>query len=236
LPEKQGPETVIGGFMALLERVATLIRANLNDLIDKAEQPDKMIKQVILDMENQLLQVKTQVAIAIADQHLLEKKRKENEERIADWTRKAELAVEKKQDDLARAAIERSLHYKQLTESFRQQVADQSLQVETLKTALRKLQQKLEEAISKSEMLMAQHRRARTLEKTADARNGADNREHAETFDRMKHKVLRQEAIGQAKTQLIEESSTSVADRFAQLEKEDEINRILGEIKSKRGA
>ena len=61
--------------MALLERVSTLVRANLNDLIDKAENPEKMIKQVILDMENQLLQVKTQVAIAIADQHLLEKKK-----------------------------------------------------------------------------------------------------------------------------------------------------------------
>jgi phage shock protein A len=222
--------------MALLERVATLIRANLNDLIDKAEHPETMIKQVILDMQNQLLQVKTQVAIAIADQHLLEKKRKENEERIADWTRKAELAVEKRQDDLARAAIERSLHYKQLTESFRQQVADQSLQVETLKTALHKLQQKLDETISKSEMLMAQHRRARTLEKATDARNGAAGADHAATFDRMQHKVMRQEAIGMAKTELFEESSASVADRFAQLEKEDEINRILGEIKSKKGA
>jgi phage shock protein A len=222
--------------MALLERVSTLIRANLNDLIDKAEHPEKMIKQVILDMENQLLQVKTQVAIAIADQHLLEKKRKENEEKIADWTRKAELAVEKKQDDLARAAIERSLHYRQLTESFVQQVADQRLQVETLKTALHKLQQKLEEALSKSDMLMAQHRRARTLDKAADARNGADSSDHAATFDRMKHKVMREEAIGRAKTELLEESHASVDERFAQLEKEDEINRILGDLKSKRGA
>jgi len=75
--------------MALLERVATLIRANLNDLIDKAEDPEKLIKQVILDMENQLLQVKTQVAIAIADQHLLEKKQKENRKRFHN----ADLAV-----------------------------------------------------------------------------------------------------------------------------------------------
>jgi phage shock protein A len=222
--------------MALLERVSTLIRANLNDLIDKAEHPEKMIKQVILDMENQLLQVKTQVAIAIADQHLLEKKRKENEEKIAEWSRKAELAVDKKQDDLARAAIERSLHYKQLAESFAEQVADQKLQVETLKTALNKLQQKLEEALSKSEMLMAQHRRARTLDKAADAQNGADTRDHAATFDRMKHKVMREEAVGRAKTELLEESSASVEDRFAQLEREDEINRILGDLKSKRGA
>src|SRR5438309_2802956 len=117
--------------MALLERVSTLIRANLNDLIDKAEDPEKMIKQVILDMENQLMQVKTQVAIAIADQHLLEKKQKENQERANEWMRKAELAVDKKQDDLARAALERSMSYKQMSEGFDQQIADQKLQVES---------------------------------------------------------------------------------------------------------
>ena len=111
--------------MALLERVSTLIRANLNDLIDQAEDPEKMIKQVILDMQNQLMQVKTQVAIAIADQHVLEKKQKENQEREADWMRKAELAVDKKQDDLARAALDRALSCKQMAAGFEQQVADQ---------------------------------------------------------------------------------------------------------------
>jgi phage shock protein A len=219
--------------MALLERVSTLIRANLNDLIDKAEHPEKMIKQIILDMENQLLQVKTQVAIAIADQHLLEKKRQENEEKIAEWTRKAELALDKKQEDLARAAIERSLQYKQLSESFAQQVADQRLQVETLKTALNKLQEKLQEARGKSDMLIAEHRRARTLDKAADARLPIEARDPAAAFDRMQHKVMRQSAIGQAKTEMLDQT-TSVEDRFAQLEKEDEVNRILSELKAKR--
>src|SRR5262245_65514222 len=132
--------------MPLLERVSTLVRANLNDLIDRAEHPEKMIKQVILDMENQLLQVKTQVAIAIADQHLLEKKQKENEDKVAEWMRKAELAVDKKQDDLARAALLRVESYRDMTTSFAQQVTDQKAQVETLKTALRQLDQKLAEA------------------------------------------------------------------------------------------
>jgi phage shock protein A len=222
--------------MALLERVSTLIRANLNDLIDKAENPEKLIKQVILDMENQLLQVKTQVAIAIADQHLLEKKQKENEERIADWDRKAELAVTKQQDDLARAAIERGLHYKQLSDSFRQQVADQKLQVETLKNALHKLQQKLEEARAHSDLLISQHRRARTLDKAADAQSAVGAPSHGATMDRMKHKVMRKEAIGQAKAELLEVEGASVEARFAQIEKEDEINRILTELKAKRGA
>src|ERR1035441_6366540 len=79
--------------MALLERVATLVRANLNDLVDKAEDPEKMIKQVILDMQNQLLQVKTQVAISIADQHVLEKKLQEGEENERQWMHRAGLAI-----------------------------------------------------------------------------------------------------------------------------------------------
>src|ERR671924_2294027 len=119
--------------MALLERVSTLVRANLNDLIDRAEHPEKMIKQVILDMQNQLLQVKTQVAIAIADQHLLEKKQKENEEKATEWMRKAEMAVDKKQDDLARAALERVESYRDLSAGFAQQVRDQKAQVDNLK-------------------------------------------------------------------------------------------------------
>src|SRR4029077_13291264 len=220
--------------MALLERVSTLIRANLNELIDKAEHPEIMIKQVILDMENQLLQVKTQVAIAIADQHLLEKKQKENEDKISEWNRKAEMAVGKKQDDLARAAIERGLHYKQMSESFSQQVADQRLQVETLKNALNKLMQKLEEARSRCDLLISQNRRARTLDKATDAQSAVSGTNHGATFDRMRHKVLRNEAIGQAKTELLAAEGASVEDRFAQMEKEDEIDRILGELKAKR--
>src|ERR1700741_986579 len=113
--------------MALLERVSTLVRANLNDLIDRAEHPEKMIKQVMLDMNNQLIQVKTQVAIAIADEHLLLKKQKENEEKAADWSRKAEIAVDKTEDALARIALERSLSCRQMAESFSQQVADQKM-------------------------------------------------------------------------------------------------------------
>src|SRR5438094_580794 len=87
--------------MALLERVSTLIRANLNDLIDKAEDPEKMVKQVILDMQNQLMQVKTQVAIAIADQHVLEKKRKENADKEAVSRAKAEMISDSVEDRLA---------------------------------------------------------------------------------------------------------------------------------------
>jgi len=218
--------------MALMERVATLVRANLNDLIDKAEDPEKMIKQVILDMQNQLLQVKTQVAIAIADQHLLEKKRTENQEKSREWVHKAELAVDKKQDDLARVALERSVSYKNLAENFSQQVADQSVQVENLKAALGKLQQKLSEAQAKSDVLIAQHRRARAMNKAGDARMAAGTLDHAAAFDRMKNKVQRTAAISQAKAEL---TCDSIEDQLASLEKQDEVERLLTELKSKRG-
>jgi phage shock protein A len=219
--------------MALLERVSTLVRANLNDLIDKAEHPEKMIKQVILDMHNQLLQVKTQVAIAIADQHLLEKRRKENEDKVAEWMRKAELAVDKKQDDLARAALERVESYRELTDGFAQQVTDQKAQVENLKTALRQLEQKLTEAQAKADLLIAQHRRARAVDKASDAKMAAGNGSSVAAFDRMKRKVAHSEALSQAKSEI---ATDNMEQRLAALEKEDRIEQMLVELKTKRGA
>jgi len=219
--------------MALLERVSTLVRANLNDLIDKAEHPEKMIKQVILDMHNQLLQVKTQVAIAIADQHLLEKKRKENEDKEAEWMRKAELAVDKKQDDLARVAIERTESYRELTEGFAQQIVDQKAQVDNLKTALRQLEQKLTEAQAKADLLIAQHRRARAVGKASDAKLNGANGSSAGAFDRMKRKVAHAEALSHAKSEL---AADDIEGRLAALEKEDKIEQLLTELKAKRGA
>ena len=219
--------------MALLERVATLIRANLNDLIDKAEEPEKMIKQVILDMQNQLLQVKTQVAIAIADQHLLMKKQQENEQASNEWVRKAELAVEKGQDDLARAALERSMTAKNMSASFAEQVADQTAQVDNLKTALRKLELKLQEAQSKSDVLIAQHRRSRALSRASDAQMKIGDGSHAAAFDRVKNKVQHGEAVSQAKSELVVDN---MDDRLAALEKDEAVDKLLAEIKARKRA
>ena len=217
--------------MALLERVGTLIRANLNDLVDKAEDPEKMIKQVILDMQNQLLQVKTQVAISIADQHVLEKKQAENEENERQWMKRAEIALDKHDDTLARAAVERSMSYKTLATNFRQQVEDQTAQVENLKTALLKLQQKLAEAQSKADMLIAQHRRSRALGKATEAKNAMGENTSAAAFDRMKNKVQHSEATAQAVSEL---GTDNINDRFAAMEKEQEIDRLLQDLKAKR--
>jgi phage shock protein A len=219
--------------MAVLERVATLVRANLNDLIDRAEDPEKMIKQVILDMENQLLQVKTQVAVAMADQHLLRKKQQEHEDQAAEWMKKAELAVDKQQDDLARAALARYQSFTKLADDYGRQSADQKLQVDTLRNALEKLDQKLNEARAKSDLLVAQHRRARALDRASQAQLAIGDRSTAADFDRLRSKVVRSEAISQAKAELV---ADDVDRRFEVLEKEDEIGRLLDALKARRGA
>ena len=215
--------------MALLDRVATLVRANLNDLVDRAENPEKMLKQVILDMENQFIQVKTQVAIALADLHLLKKKKQENAEKHAEWMRKAELAVDKKDDELARAALERFVSFQQLTESFEEQIFDQDAQVESLKSALKKLELKLAEARAKADLLIAQHRRSRAVNRAADAQQSSGY--ESLTFDRMRSKVAREEALGKAKGELL---GDDLDGRFHTLEREQKIDALLEEIKAKR--
>jgi len=217
--------------MGLLERVSTLIRANLNDMIDRAEDPDKMIKQVILDMENQYLQVKTQVAVSIADQHMLEKKLEENEGTGNDWMRKAERAVDKSEDDLARAALDRYQTSLRLAQSYREQVDDQKAQVATLKGALQKLEQKLDEAKSKRDLLLARHRRSVALGKAARAQTAMGDNSKSVTFDRLKDRVHHSESVATAEVELIADDA---GERLTRMDRDVEIDRLLADLKNRR--
>ena len=217
--------------MALLDRVSTLLRANLNDLVEKAEDPERMLKQVVLDMENQLLQVKTQVAIAIADQHLLEKKRADHAGQADEWRRKAELAVKKGNDDLARAALERSLSQDELASGFALQAEDQKHEADHLRDALRKLEQKLNETRAKCEMLVAEHRRAKVIGRAAKARNVVGSQQDS-TINRMKSKVHVKTAETAAANEVL--TPESLEDKFRALESTDRVEALLNEIKSRQ--
>ena len=219
--------------MSLLERVSTLLRANLNDLVEKAEDPEKMLKQVVVDMENQLLQVKTQVAIAIADEHLLNKKKAEQEEQAAEWRRKAELAVQKGRDDLAREALERALSHDQLVAGFTEQAEDQKHEADSLRQALHKLDQKLTETRAHCEMLIAEHRRAKVVGRATHARQVVGNQQD-HTMDRMKSRVHVKSAENAAAVEVL--APESLEDRFHALENEDKVELLLSEIKSRQAA
>src|SRR5262249_45037286 len=146
------------------------------------------------------------------------------------WLHRAEMAVDKKDDGLARAAIERAMTYKTMTGGFHQQVEDQKAQVENLKNALLNLQAKLVEAQSKRDILIAQHRRSRALDKATGASAAVGDGSKSAAFDRMKAKVHHTEAAAQAKAELM---ADDVDDRFSKLEKSEEIDKLLNELKSR---
>jgi phage shock protein A len=215
-----------------MERVTTLLRANLNDLVDRAENPEKMLKQLVLDMENQLLQVKTQVAIAIADQHLLERKTAEHETAAADWKNKAALAVARGRDEMAREALERSLSHVEMGKSFVQQLEDQRGEAEALRSAFLKLQQKLTETRAHCDLLMAEHRRARAVGKSQQAQAAARTAKGTASIDRYQSRINLQQAVNHAAKELT--AGDSLEDRFAMLERDQRVEALLEELKSKK--
>ena len=221
--------------MALLERVSTLLRANLNDLLSKAEDPEKLARQLVLDMENQLMQIKTQVAIAIADQHMLLKKKTEQEQLQSQWLRKAELAVARQQDDLARSALERSLSHQSMAEGFARQHADQQAEAETLRTTYTRLQQKLSETQAQVELLTTQHRRNRIAQKTNAAEAVKQSGSSQARLARLRARVGEDDAQNQAaRTMLAITGSESLDERFATMEKSEQIEALLLELKEKQ--
>ena len=213
--------------MSLIDRIAKLIQANLNDLIDRAEDPEKMIKQVILDMEEELKALKGQVAVAMADRHLLEGKSAENREKMAEWMHKAELCVQKEEEQLARTALERYISYQQLAKEFEGQLTEQDRQVEELKALLGRLEQKLTEARSAGELLMAQHRRARVLNKVSGG--GIDPGDAGKPFDQLRQKILHAEAVGRSRIGMMADSPEEKLDR---LETDEKIDNLLAELKA----
>jgi phage shock protein A len=221
--------------MALLERVSTLLRANINDLLNKAEDPEKLARQLVLDMENQLMQVKTQVAIAIADQHLLLKKKTEQETLRAQWLRKAELAVGKQQDDLARAALERALSHQRMAEGLAEQHTDQTAEADTLRAAYTRLQQKLTETQSRVELMSTQLRRNRAVQKANTAQAMLDSGMAQRKLQRLSAKVDEVDSRNQAaRTLLAVASSETLDERFATLEQNDQIEALLLELRERQ--
>ena len=215
--------------MALLERVATLIKANINDLVSKAENPEKLLGQLLLDMENQYMQVKTQVAIAIADQHLLEKKQRDNLEAQSEWVRKAELALSKSDESLARVALERSVTHESAARNLSEQIDDQSHQVEILKTALQRLEQKMLETRSKSDLLIARNRRARVAKRAGVAAVG--DLQGDASMHRIGTRVDEAEAAGAGYAAV---SELSPEKKLDEMERADRVDKLLADLKAKR--
>ena len=217
--------------MTIVERISTLVRANINDLIDRAEDPEKVIKQLLMDMHSQLVQAKTQVAAAIADEKLLYERFQDNQARAAEWQSKAELAVDKGKDDLAREALTRRTGFQQTADGFKSQYDAQAQQVEVLKEALGQLEAKIEEAEAKKDLLIARSRRAQAETEIRTTLSGLDESGALASFERMEQKVDEQEARAAA---LGEMESATVDQRFNALETGEQVERELTALKTRK--
>ncbi|MBM2811068.1 MAG: pspA [Chloroflexi bacterium] len=218
--------------MGVLDRVSTLLRANINDLISKAEDPEKVIRQLLLDMQNQLIQVKTQVAASIADERLLQKRYEDNQKKAEEWQRKAEMAVDRGQDDLAKEALTRRRTFQETADGFKVQWTEQAAQVEQLKEALGQLEAKISEAQTKKDLLIARSRRAKAETNIRQTLAGVNAGGAMSEFERMEERVSEQEARAKAYAELDQDTLET---RFRELEEEDQVNRELEELKAKSG-
>jgi phage shock protein A len=188
--------------MGLFSRLGTLIRSNINELINKAEDPEKMLNQVLVDMKGQLVEAKKQVAVAIADEKRLKKQYEQEATKAQEWERKAMLAVKAGDDGLARAALQRKNEHDEVSETLKQQWDAQKQSVEQLKQALRGLDGKIEEAKRKRNILVSRQKRAEAQRTINETLSNINSTSAFDTFERMSDRVTQLEAEAEATAEL----------------------------------
>jgi phage shock protein A len=224
--------------MGIFSRLGTLIKSNINDLITKAEDPEKMLSQVLLEMQQQLVEAKKAVAVAIADEKKLQKQYTAETDKSKEWERKAMVAVRAGDDNLARQALSRKQEHENIATQFQQQWISQKQAVEKLKDALRLLNNKIEEAKRKKNILIARKKRAEAQQQIANTMQGLGDTSAFDTFDRMAERIQLMEAEAEAGAELAGElSGDTLESKFLQLEQstggtEDD---ALAELKAKMG-
>lgn len=222
--------------MGIFARLAQLIKSNLNDLISRSEDPEKMLNQIVIDMTTQLAEATKQVAVAIADEKRLAKQVEQEAAQAAEWKRRAEMAVRAGNDELAKEALQRKKEHDALRIGYETQWGKQKAAVDQLKTALRMLNNKIEEAKRKKNLLIAQKQRAEAQKAISEAMGGLRDQSAFETFDRMADRIQKMEAEAEASAELAEEASGDVLKhKFDQLEATSGADSELLELKRSMG-
>lgn len=222
--------------MGIFGRLASLIKSNLNDLISRTEDPEKMLNQVILEMNGQLGEAKKQVALAIADEKRLGKQFETEKATAEEWERKAMMAVRAGDEDLAKEALLRQKEHDGLAAEFERQWQKQKTAVEQLKGALRVLDNKINEAKRKKNVLIARKKRAEAQKAIHDTMAGLNNDSAFETFNRMEEKIVAMEAEADAQSEVAETySGDALQQKFKDLETRKGADMALDELKRKMG-
>jgi phage shock protein A len=220
--------------MGIFKRLVDVLKANINDLISKAEDPEKMLVQIIMDMNEKLVEVKTEVAKALADEKRLQRQMEEEKKAASAWEHKAMLAVEKGDDTLAMEALKRQKIAQTNALGYEEQYNSQKAAVDKLKLALKQVQDKIEEASRKKNLLIARARRAKAQDKINKTMSSLTDNSAFDTFSRMEEKVGQMEARADAELELNQEmSGAALEDKFKALETEGDASDMLAALKAK---
>ncbi|GMV41510.1 MAG: hypothetical protein AMXMBFR64_32260 [Myxococcales bacterium] len=222
--------------MSFFQRVKLILSSNINAIISKAEDPEKILEQLIIEMREQFAEAKKQVAATIADEKRLERQYTDESAKAQEWEKKAMLAVRAGNDDLARKALLRKQEHDGIAAGFKTQWDAQKDATEKLKQALHQLNDKIEEARRKKDLLIARSKRAEAQKKIHNTMSGLTDNGAFDTFERMAAKVEQKEAEGLASVELLHELSGSDLDsQFKQLEASSKGDDLLAALKSKMG-
>ncbi len=220
--------------MAIFERVSDLIRSNINDLIDKAENPEKMVKQIIIDMEDQLSKSTQSLGIAMGSLNQVKKQLADAKAQSENWQEKAKKCLEQGNEDLARQALENKVNQDKMATQYEEMVASMEKQVNEIKNQVDILKQKLEEARSKQAMLVARSQMADAKAQMSKALGNMDSKSAFAKMDKMEKKIEQKESQADAFAEVsgvVEDES----DPFAKMEKESSIDAELEKLKKEMG-
>lgn len=216
--------------MAIFERISDLVRANINDLIDKAENPEKMVKQIIIDMEAQLRKATQGLGTAMGSFNQVKKQLETAQEQSQVWQNKAKACLEQRNEELAKKALENKVKQDQMVTQYQEMTISMEAQVNEIKAQIDVLKQKLEEARSKQAMLVARSQMANAKSQMAKTLGNMDSKSAFAKMDKMEQKIEQKEAEAEAFSEVsgIQESEN---DPFAQMDKENSVNDELEKLK-----
>ena len=206
--------------MGIFQKLSTVIKSNINDLISRAENPEKMLNQIILDMRDQLAKAKREVAAAIADERKLKAQLEDEVKQARDWENRAMLAIKEGRDDLAKQALVRQQEHADRARVYQQTWQQQAAETEKLKGSLRQLNDKIEEAKRKRNLLIAKQKRAQAQRRIHETMSGLSDTSAFEAFNRMAEKIEDEERRTLAHAEVTEAiAGDTLETEFLRLEK-----------------
>jgi phage shock protein A len=220
--------------MGILDRISTILRSNINSALDKAEDPEKMLDQIIRDMGNAIEEAKGQVALVIAQEKQIEAERSNTQKQQQQWADRAEKAVRAGRDDLATEALRRKRDLDNIIATYSQQYEAQHQMSSKLRGQLDLLQNKYDDAVRNRDVMIARHRQALASQKINKQIAAISGLDHSSELARMDQRIRQEEALAAAHEEL-QSSTSSVEDQFRMLEAHDNVDEDLKQLKARMG-